>query len=114
MRKLFALLIVTLTLMGCAKNPPPAKEYVLKGEVLKTDPSAQLVSVKGEKIEGWMDAMTMDYPVRDKAIFEKLKVGDAITAKILVQEADYWVSEVTESKPAPPKPAETTPAPPAK
>lgn len=111
MRKLFGLLIVMLTLLGCAKTPPPAKEYVLKGEVIKLDATGQLVSVKGEKIEGWMEAMTMDYPVRDKTVFEKLKVGDAIAAKILVQGTDYWVSDVTEAKPAPPKPAEAAPAP---
>jgi Cu/Ag efflux protein CusF len=106
MNKLAAVLALSVaslsfSLAGCAKNPPPVKEYVLKGEVLKLDPSAQLVSVKGEKIEGWMEAMTMDYPVKDKQVFDQLKVGDNITAKVLVQGTDYWVTSITESAPTP-------------
>ena len=108
MRKLiasFALVIaLALALAGCAKNPPPVKEYVLKGEVLKLDPAGQLVSVNGEKIEGWMEAMTMDYPVKDKQVFDKLKVGQKISAKVLLQGTDYWVADFTESNAGSPAP----------
>src|SRR5258707_30709 len=98
----FTVLIVSLAaLSGCAKSPPPAKEYVLKGEVLKVDPAGQLITVNGEKIEGWMDAMKMEYPVKDKQEFQKLKVGDRVTAKVVVQGTDYWLAGVTDTVPAP-------------
>ena len=95
-----ALFVLLAALAGCAKPPPPAKEYLLKGEITKLDPAGQLATVKGEKIEGWMDAMTMDYPVKDKREFQKLKVGDRVDAKVVVQGTDYWLSAVTDAAPA--------------
>ena len=93
--------LVSFTLLaalaGCAKAPPPAKEYVLTGVVLKLDPAGQLVTVKGDKIEGWMEAMTMDYPVKDKREFQKLKAGDNVSAKVMVQGTEYWLGELTDT-----------------
>lgn len=47
----------------------------MQGEVVSVDPAAQTATVKSGKIEGWMEAMTMEYPVKDKAEFSKLKAG---------------------------------------
>jgi Cu/Ag efflux protein CusF len=38
--------------------------------------------VNGEKVEGWMDAMTMLYKVSNPEVLTKLKAGDQITAKV--------------------------------
>ena len=88
--------IFALLLAGCQRNPAsqPAKEYQMQGEVLALDPAAHLATVKAGKIEGWMDAMTMEYPVKDPQEFGKLKVGANIQAKITVQGTDYWISSV--------------------
>ena len=85
-----------LLLAGCQRNPaaPPSKEYQMQGEVVALDPAAHLATVKAGKIEGWMDAMTMEYPVKDPQEFSKLKVGANIQAKITVQGTDYWISSV--------------------
>ena len=69
----------------------------MQGEVLKLDPAAQLATVKHGKIEGWMDAMTMEYPVKDKNQFLKLRVGDKIEAKVAVQGTDYWIAAASPS-----------------
>jgi Cu/Ag efflux protein CusF len=88
--------VFTLLLAGCQRTPPaqPAKEYRMQGEVVSLDPAAHLATVKAGKIEGWMDAMTMEYPVKDPQEFGKLKVGASIQAKITVQGTDYWISSV--------------------
>jgi Cu/Ag efflux protein CusF len=44
--------------------------------------SAKSLTVNGENVPGWMDAMTMDYQVEDPAILKKIKVGDAIAATV--------------------------------
>ena len=95
MKPLTYLICVGL-LAGCQRNPPaqPAKEYQMQGEVVSVDPAAQTAMVKGGKIEGWMEAMTMEYPVKDKQEFSKLKVGEKIQAKILVRGTDYWIAAV--------------------
>jgi len=88
--------IFALLLAGCQRNPAPqpAKEYQMQGEVVALDPGAHLATVRAGKIEGWMEAMTMEYPVKDPQEFGKLKVGGTIQAKIMVQGTDYWISSV--------------------
>ncbi len=85
-------------LAGCSQAPPPkAAEYQVTGEVLKLDPAAQTASLKAGKIEGWMEAMNMEFPVKDKQEFEKLKVGETIHAKVMVQGTEYWLSGISEA-----------------
>lgn len=88
--------VFVLLLAGCQRNPAvqPAKDYQMQGEVVALDPAAHLATVKAGKIEGWMEAMTMEYPVKDPQDFGKLKVGQTIQAKITVQGTDYWISSV--------------------
>jgi len=95
--KLLALLVF-LALAGCQRNPAPkpVAEYQMRGEVVSLDPAGQLATVKHGKIEGWMEAMTMEYPIKDKQEFARLKVGEKIQAKISVQGTDYWISAVNE------------------
>jgi protein SCO1/2 len=67
----------------------------MQGEVVSVDPSAHTATVKHGKIEGWMEAMTMEYPVKDKQQFAKLKAGEKIRAEVEVQGTDYWIANVT-------------------
>ena len=98
MKSLSAWLVLVLWTAGCQRSPAthPAKEYQMQGEVVGLDPSSQTATVKAGKIEGWMEAMTMEYPIKDKQAFIHLKVGDKIQAKILVQGTDYWIAAVDE------------------
>jgi Cu/Ag efflux protein CusF len=102
-----------LLLGACAKQAPkpkePPKEYSLRGVVKSLDAKNQLAKVDHEKIEGWMEAMTMEYPVKNPEDFSKLKVGDKIEAKVIVQDLDYWLADIkaiptgTAQTDAPPK-----------
>src|SRR6188472_2252643 len=65
------------------------KSYTFKGKVEKVDGAAKKITVNGEKVEGWMDSMTMNYSVDKEDVLKKLKVGDQITAK--VYEGDFTV-----------------------
>jgi len=66
------------------KNAPaPAKkEHVFKGKVEKIDLTQKTFTVNGEKVEGWMDSMTMVYVPDKEEVLKKVKVGDQITAKV--------------------------------
>ena len=92
-------LLATVLLFGCSQKPAakPPVEYQMRGEVIRVDPSAQLATIKGEEIQGWMPAMTMEYPIKDKQEFQKLKVGEQIQAKVVVQGTDYWLASVSEA-----------------
>ena len=100
-------LLATVLLFACTQKPapkPPA-EYQMRGEVIRVDPSAQLATIKSEEIQGWMPAMTMEFPIKDKQEFQKLKAGEQIQAKVLVQGTDYWLAGVSEAPAAPAPPS---------
>lgn len=99
--------LATVLLVGCSQKPAakPPVEYRMRGEVIRVDPSAQLATIKGEEIQGWMPAMTMEYPIKDKQEFQKLKAGEQIQAKVLVQGTDYWLAGVAEAPAAPAPPS---------
>jgi Cu/Ag efflux protein CusF len=98
--------LAAVLLIGCSQKPAPKPpvEYQMRGEVIRLDPSAQLATIRGEEIQGWMPAMTMEYPIKDKQEFQKLKAGEQIQAKVLVQGTDYWLANVTEAPPPPASP----------
>src|SRR5215472_3223185 len=75
-----------------AKEPP--KRYQLHGEVVRVDPQAKTATINGQKIEGWMDAMSMDYPVKDAQDLSTLHPNDCVDATVFVRGTDYWVGEV--------------------
>lgn len=58
------------------------KEHVFKGKVEKVDPQAKTLTVDGENVEGWMSAMTMTYSADNADVYDKVKPGDQITAKV--------------------------------
>ena len=92
--------IALLLLAGCgsgaSKKAEPVKQYPMRGEVLGLDKDARVATIKHEKIEGFMDAMTMGYPVKDQSEFNQLKTGEHITATVNMQGDDYWVSGIKE------------------
>jgi Cu/Ag efflux protein CusF len=65
------------------------KSFTFKGKVEKVDVAAKKIYVNGEKVEGWMEAMSMNYSVDKEDVLKTLKVGDQITAK--VYEGDFMV-----------------------
>ena len=89
-------IVLAALFSSCQRNPAPKpiQEYQMNGDVVALDEKNHLAIVKHDKIEGWMDAMTMEYPVKDPVQFQKLKVGDKIQAKIDVQGTDYWIAGV--------------------
>lgn len=90
---------------------PNAKRYDLRGVVRAVDASKREVTVEHEKVVGYMDAMTMKFPVRDDPqVFEILKPGDRLEAKLVVDEGDYWIEQIL-TKGFVPTSAAGTPAP---
>ena len=84
-------------LVGCnrqAKPTAPIERYKLEGVVVSINPQEHTAKIDGQKIEGWMDAMTMDYPVKDAAELAKLHPKDRVAATIFVQGLDYWIGEI--------------------
>ena len=92
-----ALVAAVALLAGCTranKYDAGVKRYVLRGEVKSLDAKEQVATIKHEKIDGWMEAMTMEFPIRDKAEFAKLAPGKRIRATVHVKDLDYWLTDI--------------------
>ncbi len=89
-------------LSACSPRPEISterpKQYELRGVVVRVDPKMNLASIKGEKVPGWMDAMTMEYPVENKQEYLSLRKGEQITATVNVTSEGFWLTNVKESK----------------
>jgi Cu/Ag efflux protein CusF len=63
------------------------KSFTFHGKVESFDAASKSMTVDGDKVEGWMDAMSMKYAVDNADVFKTVKVGDFIEAT--VYEGDY-------------------------
>ena len=88
-RKPLFILAFLVLLPGCRQNTPPtvskqasaAQTFTIRGRVVSTD--ATHVTLDGEDVPGFMEAMTMDYKLADPSVVSELHPGDRITAKVL-------------------------------
>ncbi len=90
-------LFAAVALTACHKESgEPPKKFKLTGEIIKLDEPRKTALIRHEKIEGFMEAMTMDFPVRSAAEWAKLKPGQRVEAVLyyLPSEPAYWISEV--------------------
>jgi protein SCO1 len=98
--KFFSILLLAVALCACKNkqaapdSSAPIEKYKLDGIVVALDPQAHIAKINGQKIEGWMEAMTMEYPVKDPAELAALHVGDHITATVYVQGLNYSLGEI--------------------
>ena len=88
-----AFLLVALLLAGCHKKEE-AKRYPMQGEVKALDTVSKTATIAAGKVGDWMEAMTMEYPVRPDSDFQKLHVGDKIEATVVVVDPSYYVTDV--------------------
>lgn len=107
-RRLFPLLLCAALAVSCnshrtseepADSPP--KKYSMRGKVvrLRSD-GTNIAVIRHDEIKGWMEAMTMEFPVPADSDFQKLREGEEITATVFVRDLDYWIGEIqTVSKP---------------
>ena len=58
------------------------KEYPVHGKIEAVDQANKKLTVNADKIEGFMEAMTMPYKVDKPDVLKKVKVGDEIKATV--------------------------------
>jgi len=92
-KPIYAVLPLLLMLAGCAEKKS-AKRYPMQGEIKAVDASTHTATIAAGKIGDWMEAMTMEYPVKPDAEVQKLHVGDRIEATAVVSDPDYYVTDI--------------------
>jgi len=100
MRRAVLLAVIALFLVACAKSEPkPLSEngeklYTLKGKILSRDASDNSLRLDHEAVPGFMEAMTMDYPVRGAKVQELPPDKSKIVARLHVNDDRYWLTDV--------------------
>jgi mono/diheme cytochrome c family protein len=70
------------------------QRYGFKGKVIAVDAEHHAVTVEHDEVKGYMGAMTMPFPLKDEKLYNVLKVGDQITATLVVGESGWWLEGV--------------------
>jgi protein SCO1/2 len=97
-----AFLVVPFLAVACGKRETNGRfdfgeaknKYPLRGKVVMLNADERTAKVQHEKIEGWMEAMTMDFPVPDEKEFAKLKEGATFRATVLTNDLFFWLTEI--------------------
>ena len=99
MLKTTRLLVLLAALCGCGARDT-ARRYPMHGDVKAVDLVGKTAVIAAGKIDDWMEAMTMEYPVKPDSELAKLHAGDHIEATVVVDGVVYYVTDV---KVVPPK-----------
>jgi Cu/Ag efflux protein CusF len=78
------------------KDEPVVRRYELKGRVESLDFNGKRLTVAHEAIKGYMEAMTMSFPVADENVLRELKSGDQVQA-ILIDDSSTsrkWLEDI--------------------
>lgn len=85
-----------------------AKRYTLRGKVVAVDKANKKATISHEDIPGYMDAMTMEFPIRADWIWDDLTKDADIRADLVVDKDNFWLENVAivaapnPNQPAPP------------
>ena len=113
------LILVTATACGSGKtaggntasaDSPNAKRFPFRGTIVSVDKTAKTAVVEHDAIEGFMEAMTMPFPIHDGWVWDDLAPGSQIQAELVVDNSakdPYWLERLAIS--AAPNPNQQVP-----
>ena len=104
MYKFILLVIVVSLALACSKTEQPstatspnAKRYPLKGKVVSVDKMKKTAKIEHDDIPGYMDAMTMDFPIHADWVWDDLTPGSEIHAELVVDNGSkdpFWLENI--------------------
>lgn len=89
---LFTLAVLLFAVFPANSQQVGKKEYTFRGKVEQVNATTKRLTIHSEPIEGWMGEMTMGFAVDNDAVFDRVKAGDQITAK--VYDGDFTLHDV--------------------
>jgi Cu/Ag efflux protein CusF len=93
LNRLMTILAAALLMAAlCLGQASGKKAMAFQGKVEGVNAADSSLKVNGEKVDGWMEAMTMEYKVDNPAILKTVKTGDTI--KATVYEGDFVLHKV--------------------
>jgi len=101
MRYFLLILFVISLFAACQNSQTPtgtvsadAKRYNLKGKIISVDKAKKKATIAHDEIPGYMEAMTMDFPIREDWVWEDLTKDAEIRADLVVDKDGYWLEKI--------------------
>lgn len=85
--------IALFSAASCTKKEQ-GRQYPFRGTVIRIDPSTNVATIHNEKVEGWMDPMTMEYPIESRDEYKALHPGEKIAATVNVTADGFSLTNV--------------------
>ena len=92
-------LAFALGICGCKND---RQEFEVKGVVRELKPNGKTAVIAHETIPNYMEAMTMDFDVKDPRELSGIKAGDSVSFRMVVTKEDGWIENVRKLPPAAP------------
>ena len=116
MRYFVLFLLSIFVLAACQKTQTApasseAKRYPFKGKVVSVDKSNKKAKIDHDAIPGYMEGMTMDFPIHEDWVWDNLTPGADIRAELVVDNTakdPFWLEKIgivalpNPDQPAPP------------
>jgi protein SCO1 len=94
------LVALVFALAACGSRPTEsARRFHLHGKIVSVNLADGTAEVDHDAIPGFMDAMTMAYPVPDARVLGTLRPGDEVTANVVVVDSMPHLENVVIVKP---------------
>ena len=93
----FLALIITSCQRSANQNvSADAKRFSFRGKVISVDKGAKKAKIEHGDIPGYMEAMTMDFPIREDWVWDELKPGADVEADLVVDDANaqFWLEKI--------------------
>lgn len=90
-----AVAVLLLALAACSKEKEKAaKTYPLVGKIVSREVQSNSLVIQHQEIKGFMEAMTMPFPVKGANVKDLPPDGSPVHATLHVAEDEYWVTDV--------------------
>ena len=98
---LFLLLILTFSACKSVANSnqgsSTSKRFPFKGKIISVDKAAKKATIDHEAVAGYMEAMTMDFPIHADWVWDDLTPGSEIKAELVVDSTakdGFWLENI--------------------
>lgn len=92
-------------LVNSNQTSPNARRFFIKGSIVSVDKNSKKAKINHEKVEGYMDAMTMDFPIHADYAWSELIPGAEIKGDLVVDSTakePFWIENIGISSAAKP------------
>jgi protein SCO1/2 len=95
MCSLFLLSLFVQTVHADEQQQAQTKTYQLDGIVKGIDRENKLLTLDHKEIPGFMEAMTMDFPVSDENLLKTLHTGDHVQGTLVVKGLSFTITALS-------------------